>query len=233
VRRHHAVRLGSHVRRLSRVPALILPMVGGSFGAGGQPGAITYNDTNILGLGTPTLTESVDKGANGVYPSGATASYTLTVGNSGLLSGLAVTIQDQLPASMALSSAPISILDVGTGVSIGCGGAIAVCSTANNTLSITGLVIGILESFQITFSPVVAGLGRACSTATDRAIASSLLGGSSSPVSIPITICDTGLAARVQLRRPPTRRKRVGGAQQAHNRVVRQAGRRKRAWASG
>jgi RHS repeat-associated protein/uncharacterized repeat protein (TIGR01451 family) len=168
-------------------------MVGGSFGPGGRPGAITYSDTNALGVGAPTLTESVDKGANGLYPSGGTARYTLTVGNSGLLSTLAVTVQDQLPASMAVASAPISILDVGTGAVVGCGGVSVTCSTANNALSITGLVIGILDSFTITFSPVVAGLGRACSTATDKAIASSPLGGSSPPVSIPVTICDTGL----------------------------------------
>ena len=40
--------------------------------------------------------------------------------------------------------------------------------------------------------PVVKGLDRACSVVSDHAVASSLLA-SSSVVSIPITICDTGL----------------------------------------
>ena len=168
-------------------------MMGGSFGAGGTPGAATFADTNVLGLNAPTLTESVDKGANGLYPSGGTATYTLTVGNPGLLSGLAVTVQDQFPSSMALASAPIGILDVGTGASIGCDGQLVICTTSNNTLTITGLAVGTLDSLQIKVSLVVMGLGRACSDALDDAIASSLLGGSSPPISIPITICDTGL----------------------------------------
>jgi RHS repeat-associated protein len=166
-------------------------MVGGSLGAAGQRSATTLGDTSALALGVPTLTESVDRGANGVYASGGTVAYTLTVGNSDLLSGLTVSVQDQLPASLAVASAPISILDVGTGATIGCGGVVS-CSTANGALSVTGLAVGALDSLRIRFQLVAVGLGRACSTATDRAIASSLLG-SSSPVSIPITVCDTGL----------------------------------------
>jgi RHS repeat-associated protein len=167
-------------------------MVGGSLGAAGRRGATTLGDTSALALGVPTLTESVDRGANGLYPSGGTVAYTLTVGNSDLLSGLVVSVQDQLPASLAVASAPISILDVGTGASLACGVLPVTCSTANNTLSVTGLGVGALDSLSIRVQLVAVGLGRACSTATDRAIASSLLG-SSAPVSIPITICDTGL----------------------------------------
>jgi hypothetical protein len=167
-------------------------MVGGSLGAAGQRGATTLGDTSALALGVPTLTESVDKGANGLYPSGGIVKYTLTVGNSDLLSGLTVSLQDRLPASLAVAQAPISILDVGTGSLLSCDGLVIICSTANSTLSLTGLAVGALDSLAITFQLVAVGLGRACSTATDRAIASGLLG-SSAPVSIPITICDTGL----------------------------------------
>jgi RHS repeat-associated protein len=159
---------------------------------GGQRGASPLGDAAVLSLGVPTLTETVDRGANGLYPAGGIVKYTLTVGNSDLLSGLAATVQDQLPPSLAVAHAPISILDVGTGALLGCDGLIISCSTANNTLSMTGLAVGALDSLQITVQLVTVGLGRACSTATDRAIASSLLG-SSAPVSIPITICDTGL----------------------------------------
>jgi RHS repeat-associated protein len=159
---------------------------------GGQRGSTPLGDAAVLSLGVPTLTETVDKGANGLYPSGGIARYTLTVGNSDLLSGLTASVQDQLPPSLAVAQAPISILDVGTGALLGCDGLIITCSTANNTLSVTGLAVGALDSLSITIQLVAVGLGRACSTAADRAIASSLLG-SSAPVSIPITICDTGL----------------------------------------
>jgi RHS repeat-associated protein len=158
---------------------------------GGRRGAAALSDAAVMSLGVPTLTEIVDKGANGVYPSGGTVRYTLTVGNSDLLSGLTVSVQDQLPPTLAVAQAPISILDVGTGAVLGCG-LVIICSTAGNTLSLTGLAVGALDSLSITFQLVAVGLGRACSMATDRAIASSLLG-TTGPVSIPITICDTGL----------------------------------------
>src|SRR5205807_2086897 len=99
--------------------------------AGGRRGTATLADASSLALGTPTLTETVDRGANGVYPSGGTVHYTLTIGNSGLLSSLAVRVQDQLPPSLAAASAPIGILDVGTGAAIGCDGLVVICSTAN------------------------------------------------------------------------------------------------------
>jgi RHS repeat-associated protein len=160
--------------------------------AGGRRGAAALADASSVALGTPTLTETVDKGANGVYPSGGTVRYTLTIGNSDLLSSLAISVRDQLPASLAVARAPISILDVGTGATIGCDGVVVICSTASDTLGVTGLVIGVLDSLSVSFDLVAVGLDRGCSTATDQAIASGLLG-SSAPVSIPVTICDTGL----------------------------------------
>ena len=139
--------------------------------------------------GVLTVTKTVDQvgigGQPPVYARGSAVGYTVTVSNPTTSAVSNVAVVDTMPTTLVATGAPITVNGAV------CSGGV-VCTAAAQAINVQGLTVPAQGAATIKYSVVAVGLDRQCSTVLNSVVATSS-GGSSLPVQVPITVCDTGL----------------------------------------